>query len=200
MERRTRNAIFVAIVFFGLIFAIYALAFANLPMILLDEPESTHDIGIKTTVEEAQANIPFDILEPTYLPRGYKLDYVEMIDPNPKYNYNNTMITLYYSNGNDSFKLTEDIGLGIGSNLLESTVTVMINGQEGRLFVVTGTRRYENCSIWQILGIGQCEVREEIKEYQRLYWEIGDIGLILFEDTSGSLCKDEMIRIAKSVG
>ena len=48
------------------------------------------------------------------------------------------MITLYYSNGNDSFKLTEDIGLGIGSNLLESTVTVMINGQEGRLFVGQG--------------------------------------------------------------
>lgn len=198
MERRTRNAIFVAIVFFGLIFAIYALAFVNIPMILLDEPESTQDIGIKTTVEEAQANIPFDILEPTYLPRGYKLDYVGMTDP--KYNYNNTKITLYYSNGNNSFKLTEDIGLGIGSNLLESTVTVMINGQEGRLFVETGTRRYENCSIWQILGIGQCEVREEIKEYQRLYWEIGDIGIILFEDTSGSLCKDEMIRIAESVG
>ena len=36
-----------------------------------------------------------------------------------------------------------------------------------------------------------------IEEGRALYWTIGDIGLILH---SGSLSKDEMIRIAESVG
>lgn len=119
----------------------------------------------KITVEEAQANASFDILEPTYLPSGYELYNVHMADPIE----NDTMLRLVYSNGEDFLDLDEDIGLGIGRNLLESAENVTINGQEGKL----------------------------IEEGRALYWTIGDIGLILH---SGSLSKDEMIRIAESAG
>jgi outer membrane lipoprotein-sorting protein len=119
----------------------------------------------KMTIEEAQVNASFDILEPTYLPSGYEFDNVYMGDPK----HNDTMIRLTYTNGEDFLDLDEDIELGIGRNLLESAENVTINGQEGKL----------------------------IEEGRALYWTIGDIGLILH---SGSLSKDEMIKIAESVG
>ncbi len=119
----------------------------------------------KITIEEAQANASFDILEPTYLPSGYEFDNVYMADPK----HNDTMKHLTYTNGKDSFELVEDIGLGIGRNLLESAENVTINGQEGKL----------------------------LEGGRSLFWTIGDIGLIIH---SGSLSKDEMIRIAESVG
>jgi len=117
------------------------------------------------TIEEAQANASFDILEPTYLPSGYEFDNLYMADPK----HNDTMKHLTYTNGKDSFELVEDIGLGIGRNLLESAENVTINGQEGKL----------------------------LEGGRSLFWTIGDIGLIIH---SGSLSKDEMIRIAESVG
>jgi len=119
----------------------------------------------KMTIEEAQANASFDILEPTYLPSGYEFDNVHMGDPK----HNDTMIRLTYTNGEDFLDLDEDIGLEIGRNLLKSAENVTINGQEGKL----------------------------IEEGRALYWTIGDIGLILH---SGSLSKNEMIKIAESVG
>ncbi len=81
------------------------------------------------TIEEAQANASFDILEPTYLPIGYEFDNVNMAEPK----HNDTMIRLTYTDGKDSFDLVEDIGLGIGRTLLESAENVTINGQEGKL-------------------------------------------------------------------
>lgn len=119
----------------------------------------------KVTIEEAQANSSFDILEPTYLPSGYEFDTVHTGDPK----HNDSMIRLTYTNGEDSLALDEDIELGIGRNLLESAENVTINEQEGKL--TEGGRV--------------------------LYWTSGDIGLILHSD---SLSKDEMIRIAESVG
>jgi outer membrane lipoprotein-sorting protein len=119
----------------------------------------------KMTIEEAQANASFDILEPTYLPSGYEFDNVHMGDPK----HNDTMIWLIYTNGEDFLDLDEDIELEVGRNLLKSAENVTINGQEGKL----------------------------IEEGRALYWTIGDIGLILH---SGSLSKDEMIKIAESVG
>ena len=68
------------------------------------------------TIEEAQENASFDILEPTYLPIGYEFENVYMAEMK----HNDTMIMLTYTNDKDYFELVEDIGLGIGRNLLES--------------------------------------------------------------------------------
>ena len=101
----------------------------------------------KMTIEEAQVNASFDILEPTYLPSGYEFDNVYMGDPK----HNDTMIRLTYTNGEDFLDLDEDIELGIGRKLLESSENVTINEQEGKL----------------------------IEDGRALYWTIDEIGLIL---------------------
>jgi len=139
----------------------------------------------ENTIDEAQAKVSFEILEPTYLPSGYILDnakgsrFIGVIN-------DLDAASLSYKNGDEMLDLKEIIIVKTKQKTepsekpKDTREIVDINGIEGRFSEENGIKF--------------------------LNWKIGELSLSIMSwknegqnQTSSSLSKEEMIKMARSV-
>ncbi|VVB96726.1 Uncharacterised protein [uncultured archaeon] len=144
------------------------------------------EITMEGAIQQAQSNVSFRILEPMYIPSGYKFDSVTgtkftgvMIDID--------MSSFSYKNGDEQLTIKETIVVKTRDNRTQSSdlpkdtrEIVNINGIEGRYSLENGIKL--------------------------LSWKIGNLSLSIKSwknegqnQTGSSLSKEEMIKIAESV-
>jgi len=142
-------------------------------------------IAIKGAIQQAQSNVSFRILEPMYIPSGYKFESVggtKFVGATNDID----MVSFSYKNGDEQLTIKEIIVVKTKQKTEPSTLPkdtreiVDINGIEGRFSEENGIK---------LLG-----------------WKIGNLSLSISSwknegqnQTSSSLSKEEMIRIAGSV-
>lgn len=149
-----------------------------------DKDTGISEIDIKGAIQYAQSNVSFRIIEPSYIPSGYKLDSVE----GKKFKGASTdidMASFSYKNEDEQLTIKETIIVKTEQRTEQSTQQdtreiVDINGIEGRYSQENGIK---------IIG-----------------WKIGNLSLSVMSwknegqnQTSSSLDREEMINIAKSV-
>ncbi len=143
------------------------------------------EIDIKGEIQYAQSNVSFRIIEPLYIPSGYNFENVE----GKKFRGVATdidMASFFYKNGDEQLTIKETIVIKTIQNTEPSTLPedtreiVDINGIEGRYSEENGIK---------LLG-----------------WKIGNLSLTIKswknegqKQTSSSLGKEEMIKMAKSI-
>lgn len=137
-------------------------------------------------IAKAQANVSFNILEPNYLPSGYRFESVSGTKFHGATN-DIEMASFSYKNGDDQFEVKEMIILNIKNRKESSTLPndtreiIEINGIEGRFSEENGRKL--------------------------LSWKIGNLSLGISSwknegrnMTGSSHGKDEMIKVAESIG
>ncbi len=143
------------------------------------------EIAIKGAIQQAQSNVSFRILEPTYIASGYKFESARGTKFVGATN-DIDMASFSYKNGDEQLELKEVIIVKTKQKTEPPTLPkdtreiVNINGIEGRFSEENGIK---------LLG-----------------WKIGNLSLFISSwknegqnRTSSSLSKEEMIIIAKSV-
>jgi len=154
-------------------------------MALADTDTGISEIDINGIIQQAQSNVSFRIIEPSYIPSGYKFKSVEgrkfkgaMTDID--------MASFSYKNEDEQLTIKETIMVKTEQKTEPSTLPkdtreiVDINGIEGRYSEENGIK---------VIG-----------------WKIGNLSLSVMSwknegqnQTRSSLSKEEMINIAKSV-
>ncbi len=144
------------------------------------------EIAIKGAIQQAQSNVSFRILEPMYIPSGYKFDSVTGIKFVGVMN-DIDMASFSYKNGDEQLTIKEIIVVKTRDNRTQSSsvpkdtrAILDINGIEGRYSEENGIKF--------------------------LSWKIGNLSLSISSwknegqnQISSSLSKEEMIKIAGSV-
>ena len=120
---------------------------------------------VKMTLEEARANLSFDVKTPSYLPDGYEFGHAMM------HGGEQETVSLQYTNGQERLYISE--WLSDDTEQHESKMgepeMVSINGADGEFTSMFGMNT--------------------------LKWSVDDISYSL----SGTLAKDELIRVAESM-
>ena len=114
------------------------------------------------TLEEARANLSFDVRTPSYLPDGYEFDHAKIFGEE---------VSLIYTNGSEQLCLREHVSDAVDQpepKMNESEV-VSINGVDGEFISTFGVNTF--------------------------WWSVDDIEYSL----SGTLTKEEMVRVAESI-
>jgi outer membrane lipoprotein-sorting protein len=121
------------------------------------------------TLDEARANLTFDLRVPSYLPDGYEFDHVMMFGD--VFGDGQEMVSLYYTNGDERLHLTEWVGDDTEQHesMMGDPEVVSINGTDGEFVSMFGM----NVLQWSADGI--------------------DYSL------SGGLEKDELVNVAESL-
>jgi hypothetical protein len=144
------------------------------------------EIAIKGAIQQAQSNVSFRILEPMYIPSGYKFESVRGTKFVGATN-DIDMVSFSYKDGDEQLTIKEIIITKTKDNRTQPSTLpkdtreiVNINGIEGRYSEENGIK---------FLG-----------------WKIGNLSLSITSwknegqnQISSSLSKEEMIRIAESV-
>ncbi len=130
----------------------------------------------------AEEKAPFDIALPTFLPHGMELVNADVIAPPPgmvmeeESHQTYTQVILRYANADESatFVLYESI---VGSSMGDGDVSeVKIGGVEGQM------------------------AEDEERRFITMTWPGKDIGFLLTAYMTGLLTRDEVMRIAESIG
>lgn len=150
----------------------------------ISDSNSDSKIDIKGAIQYAQSNVSFRIIEPSYIPSGYKLDSVE----GKKFKGASTdidMASFSYKNEDEQLTIKETIVVKTEQETGQSTQQdtreiVDINGAEGH---------YSEENSIQVIG-----------------WKIGNLSLSVMSwknvgqnQTRSSLSKEEMIKMARSI-
>lgn len=144
------------------------------------------EIAMKGALQQAQSNVSFRILEPMYIPSGYKFESVGGTKFVGVMN-DIDMVSFSYKNGDEQLNIKEIIVVKTRDNRTQvSTLPkdtreiVSINGIEGRFSEENGIKF--------------------------LSWKIGNLSLSVTSwknegqnQTSSSLSKEEMIKMARSI-
>ncbi|HIE30862.1 MAG TPA: outer membrane lipoprotein-sorting protein [Methanosarcinales archaeon] len=122
------------------------------------------------TLEEARANLTFDLRVPSYLPEGYEFDHA-MILGDAMFGDGQEMVSLKYTDGSEILHLTEWVSGDSGRSepAMGDPEVVSINGTDGEFTSMFGM----NTIRWSADGI--------------------DYSL------SGAFEKDELVRVAESI-
>lgn len=149
----------------------------------ISDSNSDSKIDIKGAIQYAQSNVSFRIIEPSYIPSGYKFENVE----GKKFKGVATdidMASFSYKNEDEQLTIKETIVITKPktepSTLQDTREIVDINGIEGR---------YSEENSIQVIG-----------------WKIGNLSLSVMSwknvgrnQTRSSLSKEEMIKMARSI-
>ncbi|HIE31717.1 MAG TPA: DUF4367 domain-containing protein, partial [Methanosarcinales archaeon] len=162
----------------------------------IDIPDSTFEFEVPEgatvesmdgaiTLEEAQAELTFEIKEPDHLPSGYETDIITTVPVSESY----TDVSLTYTNTTEedaqSAQLTT-IQL-IESPHNESTERPMPWRSDVKTIRING----RDCTIIMMQGrVGETRVPQWV-----LKWDDGECNFML----AGALDQEEMIRIAESI-
>lgn len=144
------------------------------------------EIAIKGAIQQAQSNVSFRILEPMYIPSGYKFESVRGTKFIGVMN-DIDMASFSYKNGDEQLTIKEIIVVKTKDNRTQPS-----------------TLPKDTREIVDINGIGGRYSEENGIKF--LGWKIGNLSLSISSwknegqnQTSSSLSKEEMIRIAEAV-
>lgn len=131
--------------------------------------EKSFDIPEEMTLEEARANLSFELKTPSYLPDGYEFE-VAMVSGKER-----NRLLIVYANESDRLHLSEEVSYDADQpeSKMYDQEMVIINGARGK-FMST-----------PVFGVNM----------NTLWWSVDGIDYSL----SGTLAKEELIRVAESI-